>query len=94
MRIRSRMLPPGWYPASKTECLREMQGMVAGNPVECVKLGQFAQGYAGFQERTRIELLASQVDVDTPYDTLHELFKLLHSGLNLPSIFLRCVFVL
>ena len=30
MRIRSRMLPPGWYPASKTECLREMQGMVAG----------------------------------------------------------------
>ena len=30
MRIRSRMLPPGWYPGSKSECLKEMEQMVAG----------------------------------------------------------------
>ncbi|MBI4795638.1 MAG: AmmeMemoRadiSam system protein B [Deltaproteobacteria bacterium] len=30
MRIRSRMLPPGWYPGSKSECLREIEQMVAG----------------------------------------------------------------
>ncbi len=30
MRIRSRMLPPGWYPASKSECLSEIERMVAG----------------------------------------------------------------
>jgi len=30
MRIRSRMLPPGWYPRTKSECLREMEQMVAG----------------------------------------------------------------
>lgn len=56
----------------------EMQGMVAGDPVKCVKLGQLGQRYAGSQERARVEFLASQVDVDTPYDALNELFKLLH----------------
>jgi AmmeMemoRadiSam system protein B len=30
MRIRSRMLPPGWYPGSKSGCLAEMEQMVAG----------------------------------------------------------------
>jgi len=30
MRIRSRMLPPGWYPGSKSGCLAEMEKMVAG----------------------------------------------------------------
>lgn len=48
--------------------------MVAGDPVKGVKLGQLFQGYAGFQERARIELLASQVDVDPPYDALDEFF--------------------
>ena len=30
MRIRSRMLPPGWYPGSKSECLRQIEQMTAG----------------------------------------------------------------
>jgi len=30
MRIRSRMLPPGWYPLSQSECLAEIEQMVAG----------------------------------------------------------------
>ena len=30
MTIRSRILPPGWYPGSKSECLREIAQMVAG----------------------------------------------------------------
>ncbi|MFZ5452560.1 MAG: AmmeMemoRadiSam system protein B [Thermodesulfobacteriota bacterium] len=30
MRVRSRMLPPGWYPGSKSACLEEIDKMVAG----------------------------------------------------------------
>jgi len=30
MRIRARMLPPGWYPGSKSGCLAEIEQMVAG----------------------------------------------------------------
>ncbi|MDD2903834.1 MAG: AmmeMemoRadiSam system protein B, partial [Syntrophales bacterium] len=30
MRVRSRMLPPGWYPGSKSACLEEIEQMVAG----------------------------------------------------------------
>ncbi|MHB8069157.1 MAG: AmmeMemoRadiSam system protein B [Desulfobaccales bacterium] len=30
MRIRSRMLPPGWYPLSKSECVSTINEMVAG----------------------------------------------------------------
>ncbi|MEW6657118.1 MAG: AmmeMemoRadiSam system protein B [Thermodesulfobacteriota bacterium] len=30
MRTRSRMLPPGWYPGSKSACIAEIEQMVAG----------------------------------------------------------------
>jgi hypothetical protein len=30
MRIRSRILPPGWYPGGKAECLSQIEQMVAG----------------------------------------------------------------
>ncbi len=30
MRIRSRMLPPGWYPLSRSECVTTIEEMVAG----------------------------------------------------------------
>jgi hypothetical protein len=71
----------------------EMQGMVTRDPVKRVKLGQLFQRYARFQKRARVEFLPSEVDVDTPYDAIHKLFKLLHCWVSLASIGLRCVFV-
>ena len=56
----------------------EMQGVLAGNAIEGIKLGKLPKGNAGPQERFNIELLESQVDVDASKDPVKELLQSTH----------------
>jgi hypothetical protein len=54
--------------------------MPTGDSIKGIKLRKLAKGHTGTQERTDIEILSPQVDVDTPDDPFKELFQFLHGG--------------
>ncbi len=56
------------------------QGMPPGDGIKGIKLRELAKGHAGFQKRAGIEILALQVDVDTPDDSFKEFFQFLHGA--------------
>jgi hypothetical protein len=58
----------------------KVQGMPPGDSIKGIKLRKLEKGHAGPQERAGIEILAPQVDVDTPDDPFKELFQFVHGG--------------
>jgi len=58
----------------------KVQGMPPGNSIKGIKLRKLTKRHTGPQERAGIEILAPQVDVDSPDDPFKKLFQFLHGG--------------